>query len=61
MVYLETSTTVAMTCSSRILKLQVIVVGLDMRDVNLAASLTDDLGILDHFRSLDRRLDVLDR
>ena len=50
----------AMTCrSSGILQLQVIVVGLDMRDVNLAAALADDLWILDHLGRLNVMLLML--
>ena len=60
MVDTKTTTAMAMTCrSSGILQLQVIVVGLDMRDVNLAAALADDLWILDHLGRLNVMLLML--
>ena len=60
MVDAKTTAAVAMTCrSSGILQLQVIVVGLYMGDINLAATFADDLWILDHFGRLNVMLLML--
>ena len=60
MVDAKTTAAVAMTCrGSGVLQFQVIVVGLDMRNVNLAAALTNDLWILDHLGRLNVMLLML--
>ena len=54
---LEATAAMAMTCrSSGILKLQVVQVGLHVRDINFTVTLADYLGSWDHLRWLHRLL-----